>query len=79
MTQDRFKTIFENLRKEGKLFTEYRDWKDYLERTRPAQEGKTIEESIKNQAVKNEEEPPKERFEDTLTGKDKEDFLKMFS
>ena len=75
---DKFKTIFENLKKQGKLFNEYRDWNDYLERTRPAQEGKDIEESITNQAIKNEQEPPKENFIDTLEAEDKIRYKTMF-
>jgi hypothetical protein len=76
---DKFKTIFENLKKQGKLFNEYRDWNDYLERTRPAQEGKDIEESITNQAIKNEQEPPRDSFENSLSSEEKEQFNKMFN
>jgi len=76
--RQKFKEMFEYLKKEKGLFGQYHDWNDYLKKTEPAQEGKTIEESIKNQQVKNEEEPPKERFEDSLPPKEREQFLKMF-
>jgi len=72
-----FESIYNMLRDKGIM--KYPSYADYVKATEPAQEGKTIEESIKNQEIKNEEEPPKERFEDSLPPKEREQFLKMFS
>ena len=72
----KFQQIFEFMKTKG-LFTQFATYEEYEKHTEPAKEGKDIEESIKNQKIKNEEEPPKEDFRSLLSEEEKRQWDKL--
>jgi bifunctional ADP-heptose synthase (sugar kinase/adenylyltransferase) len=67
-----------NLLKEKGLYPQYRDYAEYRKATEPAPEQETLEKTIEAQQEKNEQVAVKEKFEETLSDRDKSDFLSMF-